>query len=69
MLNLLKGKMAERGYNIQKVAAELGRSADYVSQKLRNPGKFRVCEAAKLCELLGIELSEMHKYFMREERQ
>ena len=35
MLNLLKGKMAERGYSIQRLAKELGRSADYVSQKLR----------------------------------
>lgn len=67
MLNLLKGKMAERGYNIQKVAAELGRSADYVSQKLRQPWKFRVCEAAKLCALLDIEPVEMHKYFVRED--
>lgn len=58
MLNLLKGKMAERGYSIQRLAKELGRSADYVSQKLRQPWKFRVCEAAKLCMLLDIELRE-----------
>ena len=44
MLNLLKGKMAERGYSIQRLAKELGRSADYVSQKLRQPWKFRVME-------------------------
>lgn len=67
MRNLLKGKVAERGYSIQKLAKLLDRSPDYVSQRLRNPGKFRVCEAIKLCELLGIELSEMHKYFVRED--
>lgn len=67
MIDLLKGKMAERRYSIQKLAKELDRSPDYVSQKLRQPWKFRVCEAAKLCALLGIELAEMHKYFAREE--
>ena len=69
MLNLLKGKMAERGYSIQRLAKELGRSADYVSQKLRNPSRFRVNEAAKLCGLLGIEITEMHRYFLKEEER
>lgn len=67
MRNLLKGKVAERGYSIRKLARELGRSADYVSQRMRNSGEFKVSEAIKLCEMLGIELSEMHKYFTREE--
>ena len=68
MFNPLKGKVAERGYSIQKLARELGRSADYVSQRLRSPGKFRVSEAAKLCELLGIDLADMYLYFLREDK-
>ena len=67
MLNLLKGKMAERGDSSQRLAKELGRRAESGSQKLRQPWKFRVCEAAKLCMLLDIELVEMHKYFARED--
>lgn len=67
MRDLLAGKKAEYHYNNQELAQAIGKSADYVSTHLRNPGEFKVSEAIKLCELLGIELSEMHKYFVRED--
>lgn len=65
MRDLLAGKKAERHYSNQNLAQAIGKSANYISTHLSNPGEFKVNEAIKLCEMLGIELAEMHKYFVR----
>ena len=66
-IDLLSGKKAERHYSNRELAKAIGRSPSYIAENLKTPGNFKVAEAAKLCELLGIELAEMHKYFLGED--
>ena len=66
-IDLLSGKKAERHYSNRELAEAIGRSPSYIAENLKSPGNFKVAEAVKLCDLLGIELAEMHKYFAEEE--
>lgn len=66
MRDLLAGKKAEYHYSNQALAQAIGKSTNYISTHLQNPGEFKVSEAAKLCELLDIDLADMHLYFLRE---
>ena len=66
-IDLLSGKKAERHYNNRELAKAIGRSPSYIAENLKDPGNFKIIEAAKLCDLLAIELAEMHKYFLGED--
>lgn len=61
--NLLKGRMAERGYNGVALAQLLGRNPTYVYIHLDRPAHFRLGEIYTICRALEIPLEEISKYF------
>ena len=53
--NILKGKMAEKGYTQEKLAKEVGISTNSMSRKLLGERQFRLGEVIKICDVLDIE--------------
>ncbi len=52
--DILRGKIAEKGLNLKKVAKSLGMTPKTLSEKMKK-GVFDTDEAEKLVELLEIE--------------
>ncbi len=59
--NLLKAKMAEKGYNQSQIAELLGITYQSFNRKLNNKVEFKASEINKLCEILDI--TAINAYF------
>ena len=54
----LRGKMAERGYNITSISEDVGVNRNTMSSYLENPGKMPYSVVAKLADILCDTRSE-----------
>lgn len=52
---LLRGKMAEKGFTQSKLAKSVGMSENSLSRKLSGEREFRLSEVVSICQLLHIE--------------
>ena len=59
----LRGRMAERGYNIKKLAQEMGVHENTLSSRLHSDSYFNQFEITVISKVLGIEKSEIPEYF------
>ena len=59
----VKGKMAERGYNITTLAHELGISRNTLSSYLSNPATMPYDQMSRIAELLCDDASEAANIF------
>lgn len=59
--NLLRAKIAEKGFTQREVARNIGITYQSFSAKINNKSTFRVSEIIKLCELLDI--ADKESYF------
>ena len=59
----LKGRIAEKGYNISKLAPRLNLSARALGFKISGKVEFRQGEIFKLVDLLDIPSDEVYDYF------
>ena len=60
---LLRGRMRDCGLTQQDCARQIGVSESHFSRKLAGEYVFRQDEINKLCKLLGIDGSEIGRYF------
>ena len=65
-INLLKGRMAERGIFAANISAQLGRERTYACKKVKEPWRFQLSEVYIICDILEIPYEEIPKYFPRE---
>lgn len=67
MVNTLKikGRIAEKGKTIQKIAPNVGCSAYTLGRKLSNEAPITIEEAIILCEELEIRNEEFADFFLR----
>lgn len=66
-LRKLKGRMREKGVTGIQLAAMIGREKNYVYAICNGKVSPRLDQAYIICRALGIELAEMHKYFLGED--
>lgn len=59
--NLLRGRIAEKGYTQREVAKMIGITYQSFSEKINNKSNFKVSEIIKLCNILDI--SDKDSYF------
>lgn len=59
----LRGRMAEKGYTIRRLAEEIGVHENTISHKLYSETFFTAVEILRICELLDISRDEMYDYF------
>lgn len=59
----LRGRMAEKGYTIRKLAEDMGVHENTLSHKLYSETYFTAVEILRICELLDIQRYEMYDYF------
>lgn len=59
--NLLRGRIAEKGYTQREVAKMIGITYQSFSEKINNKSNFKVSEIIKLCDILDI--SDKDRYF------
>lgn len=52
--NLLRGKIAEKGYTQEKLAKEVGISSNSLSRKLLGKREFTLTEVVSICRVLDI---------------
>ena len=52
--NMLRGKMAEKGFTQERLAEAVGISTNSLSRKLVGERQFRLGEVVKICEVLEI---------------
>lgn len=53
--NILKGKMAEKGYSQERLAKEIGISTNSMSRKILGERQFRLGEVIRICDVLDID--------------
>ena len=53
--NLLRGKMAEKGFSQEKLSSAIGISSMSLSRKMSGKRDFRLGEVAKICSVLEID--------------
>lgn len=59
----LRGRMAERGYNIRMLAKEIGIHENTLSNKLYSNTFFTQYEIVMICKVLGISDAEIPTFF------
>lgn len=59
----LRGLMAEKGYNITKMAKTLHKSIPNLSQKLSGQREWKLAECYEILDLLEKDPSEIYAYF------
>ena len=59
--NLLRGRIAEKGYTQREVAKMIGITYQSFSEKINNKSNFKVSEIIKLCDIHDI--SDKDRYF------
>lgn len=59
----LLGRIKEYGFTQERIASEAGMSVSTLSFKLNNKAFFTQREIRKICDLLGIEATEIGVYF------
>lgn len=63
--NLLKGKMASKGYTQESLAHKLEISKNTLNAKINGKSRFALDEVLKICDLLAIESAdEMCEIFL-----
>ena len=60
----LLGKIKERGYTQEKLAASIGLSATALNNKLKNKVEFKVSEIEAICNALDINKNQASDYFL-----
>jgi len=60
----LRGKMAEKGYNISKMARELGYSYSLLYNKVLGKKTFSIKEVSKICDLLKLSQKDKLEIFL-----
>lgn len=63
-LNLLKGKIVEKGYNVEQLAEKIGMDRATLYRKLNNFDKFTVGDAVRIKEALGLTAKEASDIFL-----
>ena len=63
-INKLKGKIVEKGMNIEKVADMIGVDRSSLYRKLNNADKITIGEAAKMKDALGMSDAEAYEIFL-----
>ena len=59
--NLLRGRIAEKGYTQKEVAQMIGITYQSFSDKINNKSNFKVSEIIKMCAILDI--GDKDRYF------
>ena len=59
----LLGRIKEKGYTQESLAAKVGMRSGTLSQKLNNKAKFKQTEITDICKLLRIDDCEIGDYF------
>ncbi len=59
----LRGRIREKCRTQEMFAKKLGIGRVSMSQRINNKLEFSQCEIFKSCEILGIEFSDIPKYF------
>ena len=59
--NLLRGRIAEKGYTQKEVAQMIGITYQSFSDKINNKSNFKVSEIIKMCAILDI--ADKDRYF------
>lgn len=62
--NMVKAKIAEKGYNQASVAAKMGISYQSFNYKVNNIREFKVSEIDTLCKILDIEKNDAPLFFL-----
>ncbi len=63
MTSLLKDKVDNSGYKLAWIAKQMGISRYSLSNKINGITEFKSSEISQLCNILGIEKTEIAKYF------
>lgn len=63
-LNKLKGKIVERGWNVEKLAESIGVERSALYRKLNNFEKITIGEARKITEALNLTSEEATYIFL-----
>ena len=63
----LLGRIREKGYTQERIAASIGTAEGTVSKKLNNKCHFYQPEIAKICDLLDIADGDVGAYFFTPE--
>lgn len=59
----LLGRMKEKNITQDGLAKHIGLQPPTLSQKLNNKAKFKQAEISKICDVLGIEATDIGLYF------
>lgn len=65
--NALRAQMHDKGVTQKECAERIGVSESHFCQKMAGNFDFKQSEIAKLCDLLGIEISNVKKFFFTPE--
>lgn len=63
-LNKLKGKIVEKGWNVEKLAEQIGVDRSSMYRKLNNFEKITIGEAKKITEILDLTNEEASYIFL-----
>jgi plasmid maintenance system antidote protein VapI len=61
---MLRGKMTEKGYNVDRLAAEMGKDRATIFRKLNAAEKFTIGEAMDIKSILGLTSEEASLIFL-----
>lgn len=59
----LFGLMRTKNFTQSEIARKIGNSESTLSLKFNNKAKFKQCEIATICDVLGIAENEIGSYF------
>jgi predicted transcriptional regulator len=60
---LLQEEMRSRGYTLERIALELGRSRTCVFNKIHNKSEFRASEVNKIARVLRLSKAQTNRIF------
>lgn len=59
----LKGKMVEKGINVDELSKKIGVDRATLYRKFRSVSKFNICDAQKIKDELGLSIQEASEIF------
>lgn len=65
-MNMVKGKIVEKGYNLERFAEKIGITRKTLGKTLAGKRDFTASEILKICDVLAIEHSDIGTYFFTE---
>jgi cyanate lyase len=60
---LLQEEMRSRGYTLERIALELGRSRTCIFNKIHNKSEFRASEVNKIARVLKLSKAQTNRIF------